>query len=213
MNFQVGELEKRRLESSSLSPSSIHPESKEPREGSTLSKFKALLETINPCNSSSSTAIEQFVDAVLNTVDAAKQSGISDEAIGTALNETAENFRDHDYFSVDRFGGTLTATQLETENDRLMENWQKWYTYKLLSYFYKKVEITKTDEDIIDKSMRSDDLDVYRSNEYYDQIYVPGKPFYDNKNNFGQDIYMELKKRVHNFSSSMNSLNSSDENN
>ncbi len=154
--------------------------------------------------------IEQFISSILSKVTAL-QPKCEDIVIGIAFNDVAEKFSNHDYFSVDRFDSTLTAAQQKIENARLMHNWQKWYTYKLLSYFYKKEAITEKDKCIIDKSMRSDDLDIYRSDEYYEQVYVPGKPFYDNKNNFGQDVYIELAKQVEDFSSALDSLNAAED--
>lgn len=183
------------------------PDSSGARRTLKLNVFKNALETINNPGDNSTPAIKQFVNTIIEIVSASKVWELDDRAIGIAFNETAEKFKDHDYFSIDRFDGTLNAAQQEIENARLMNNWQKWYPYKLLACFYKKEAITKEDADIIASSMRSDDLDVYNSTTYYDLIYVPGKPFYTNKKEFGIKIYAEFVNKISGFSGFINSLN------
>ncbi len=183
------------------------PDSSGARRTLKLNVFKNALETINNPGDNSTPAIKQFVNTIIEIVSASKVWGLDDKAIGIAFNEIAEKFSDHDYFSVDRFERTLTAAQQESINARLTYNWQKWYTYKLLSYFYKNEPITKEDENIIDASFRSDNIDRYESSEEYrDQIYTPGKLFQTNKYNSGQVIYATLEEKLDGFSAFMDSL-------
>jgi hypothetical protein len=148
--------------------------------------------------------VDGFVDTILATVAVIKPKEISDETIGIAFNETAEKFKDHDY----RFDDTLTVADQEIQYTRLMRNWEKWYTYKLLAYFYKKEAMTKEDIDVIAASMRSDNIDIYEvSQQPHDQMrYALGKPFYTNKCNFVQTVYAELTEKVDGFSTFMDSL-------
>jgi hypothetical protein len=147
-----------------------------------------------------SALIEQFVNSILHEVEILKQNRFTHKEIGAVFNTAAEAFRFHAYFSIDRFDGTVSAPQQEIENDRLLKNWEKWYTYKLLARYYTAEDFSYADTLMIDKSMRLDDLSVYRSPEYYEQIFVPGKPFYDNANAFGEDIYAELTEKLVGFS-------------
>jgi hypothetical protein len=155
-----------------------------------------------------SSTVEEFVDKILATVVAIKPREISDETIGIAFDEIAEKFSDHDYFSVDRLNGTLNRAQQEIENARLMRNWQKWYTFKLLAYFYKNEAMTKKDADVIVASMRSDNIDMYETSQEPDDqiIYALGKPFYTKKCNFVQTVYEKLTEKVDGFSTFMDSL-------
>jgi hypothetical protein len=177
------------------------------RNSLTLNVFKASLEKVNPVDLTDPATAEQFVNTILHMISTLKEQKLSDRAIGIAFNETAEKFRDHDYFSIDRFERTLTAAQQKSINARLTYNWQKWYAYKLLSYFYKNEPITTEDENIIDASFRSDNIDRYESSEEYrDQIYTPGKLFQTNKYNSGQVIYATLEEKLDGFSAFMDSL-------
>lgn len=172
-----------------------------------VEQFKEYLEKDTSLSYATRATVEQFVSTVVETVAKIKQQRIEDRIIGIALNEIAEKFKDHDYFSVDRFGGILTVSEQEIENERLMQNWQKWYTYKLLAYFYKRESITKEDENIIDASIRSDNIDRYElSKQYHDQIYALGKPFYTDKYSSGQVIYATLERKLDGFSVFIDSL-------
>ena len=181
--------------------------SEEPR--ATLTSFKECRMQDSIIDLKEQANTEEFVQTILREVDALR---LDPTVIGEALHEIAGKFNDLDYFSVKRFDGTLTEEDQKAANVRLMSNWQKWYTYTMLGYFYKNESISKADAGIIATNLRSDNIDVYEFSVEPARklIYTLGKPFYEDKYNFVQSICAELIRKISGFDTFINGENESD---
>jgi hypothetical protein len=177
-----------------------------------VDQFKEYLKKDTILESNNSACIEMIIDSILNEISNLKQRDIPNEAIGIAFDEVAEIFRDHDYFSVDRFDGTLTIAEQQIENARLMKNWQKWYTYKALARYFTKKDFSIEDAAIMAKSATLDDLNAYISDkEDYEEIFLPAEPFYTEKSNFSLTMHAKLTEKIDGFSTFMDSLNATED--
>ena len=128
------------------------------------------------------------------------QYNLEDKTIAAALNAAAENFKDHDFFSIARIDNssttaTSTANEEETSaNHRLMENWERWYTYKIIYYYFSKEHFTEIDLDLIDKSSKHSALDQLAINISYKNIISTGRSFYEDQLNLAKNIFQQLSK-------------------
>ena len=166
-----------------------------------LIKLRNILQNKGPLN------LEKILVEIKRLEGIPKTNGAMQELkvmIGKEFNDAAENYKDHDFFFVDPFNDAPVTTsstsaaeenQVEAErieNSQRIKNWEKWYTYKILAYYYTGVHFTEIDIDLIDKNSKHSALDQLSGYTSYKNIIDNGHDFYEEQLKIAQIIFQVL---------------------
>ena len=98
-----------------------------------------------------------------------------------AVNVCADQFSKHDFFSINCFcttSATLPVAVPELTDEDLMNNWKRWYTYKLLASHYLNACFCIDDAMLADKTRAYDEISISTENSYYLEISAAIRQFY-----------------------------------
>jgi hypothetical protein len=154
-----------------------------------IAEFKNYLESTSAFN----------IDEIKYKIDDLLSADITEKIIGRMIGEIADRFKEHNYFSVNRFqdvSDVSSRTSLELTDADLMRNWRKWYTYKLLSSHYTKEPVTTVDERLSDKKLtyQYDSAQISIDDPNYENSIYAVLKFYEKQLEIKKEIEASLRK-------------------